>query len=164
MKFEEICAIVRDISAVSYTHLDVYKRQVKEFAAVDLSTRCFTVAFFAPPYEMSRLNDKTIRTNEWMERRYHRLRWDDGYIPYTDMSRTIAQISSNFTTMYTKGSEKAAFLHVYHRNVINLNEMNAPTANAVSYTHLDVYKRQDTDCRHQKKVWSTNTTAIFFHT
>ena len=101
---------------------------VKEFAAVDLSTRCFTVAFFAPPYELSRLTEKTIRTNEWLERRYHRLRWDDGYIPYTDVSRTIVQICANFTAINTKWSEKAAFLRVYHRNVIDLNEMNAPTA------------------------------------
>ena len=49
---------------------------IKEFAAVDLTTRCFTVAFFAPPYELSRLTAKTIRTNEWLERRYHLLGWD----------------------------------------------------------------------------------------
>ena len=127
---------------------------------------------------------------------YHRLRWDDGYIPYTvgrwDVSRTIAQIYANFIAIYTKGSEKTAFLRAYHRNVIDLNEMNAPTVSdrstsslqcpivqhrnngggpftrcalrraffyseflvnerkqralqrctPVSYTHLDVYKRQ----------------------
>ena len=82
------------------------------------------------------IRDRTIKTNEWLERRCYRLRWDDGYIPYTDVSRTIAQICANFTAIYTKGSEKSSLLRVYHRNVIDLNEMNTPTVNDRSTSSL----------------------------
>lgn len=51
---------------------------VKELAALDLSTGCFTVAFFPPQCELHELDIKTIRTIEWLETSYHHLKWNDG--------------------------------------------------------------------------------------
>ena len=72
---------------------------IKELAVVDLSTQCFNVTFFAPPYEKSRLDENIVRSNEWSTRHYHRLRWNEGYIPYTDMPLTLVEICSHVSTI-----------------------------------------------------------------
>lgn len=99
---------------------------VKEFAIVDIKTYCSIVIQFAPPYEHSRLPVKTQKTNEWLQRHYHRLSWDDGNVPYTELMLTIVDICSHFSVLYTKGLEKTNFLRQYHGNVIDLNDLFAP--------------------------------------
>ncbi|MGP1917392.1 MAG: hypothetical protein ACTS6P_02225, partial [Candidatus Hodgkinia cicadicola] len=99
---------------------------IKEFAAVDVNTNFSVVLLFASPYNHSRLSTKTQRSNDWLQTHYHRLRWDDGNVPYKDLIRTVVKICSRFSVVYTKGSEKATFLRQYHGNVIDLDDLFAP--------------------------------------
>ena len=109
---------------------------VKEFAAVDINTNCSVVILFAPPYDRERLCLKTQRTNEWLQRHYHRLRWDDGNVSYKDMVRTVVQICSRFSVLYSKGLEKTNFLRQYHGNVIDLNDLFAPCVRRTFFSSI----------------------------
>ena len=98
-----------------------------------------TSSFFLPPYDTTSLDEKTDESNEWLERHQHRLRWDGGYTPYTDMPHTIVQICSNFSMIYTKGLEKMDFLRTYHHSVVDLNEENTLMAsNSSGKRHTSV--------------------------
>lgn len=101
---------------------------LKEFTAVDLTTDRFVLVLFAPPYDSARLPSNIQKSNEWLVKHYHRLRWNDGNVPYKDMVRIVAQICSEFSVIYTKGLEKTNFIRQYyhHGDVIDLNDMNAP--------------------------------------
>ena len=101
---------------------------VKEFAAVALNTNWYVVILFAPPYEHTSLPMKTQQSNNWLQRHYHRLRWDEGNVPFEDIVPLIVHICSRFTVLYTKGLEKTNFLRQYHGNVIDLNDLSAPCA------------------------------------
>lgn len=101
---------------------------LKELAAIDVRTGRYDLVLFAPPYEKTQLHPKQIKTNDWLERHYHRIQWNAGNIPYKDMVCIIARICSTSTVIYVKGLEKANFLRQYyhHGEVIDLNDIKAP--------------------------------------
>lgn len=89
---------------------------VKEFAIVAESLCCQII--FRPPYVLRNLNEKTRRSNRWLTRRYHCIRWDDGTIPYDE--GLIRNLCASFSTIYTKGLEKVTFLKRFHPNVLEI--------------------------------------------
>lgn len=101
---------------------------IKEFVAVDLTTGCFIIVLFAPPYERARLHLKIRKINHWLETQHHRIRWNDGNVPYKDMVRIVADICSNCSTIFTKGFEKTNFLRqlYHHGEFTDMNDIGAP--------------------------------------
>lgn len=55
------------------------------------------------------------RTAGWLTRHHHRIRWEDGEIPYDE--NLIRTLCSPFQVIYTKGLEKVMFLKRFHSNV-----------------------------------------------
>lgn len=99
---------------------------IKEFVAVDITTRRYVIVLFAPPYDRLHLHPKIQKINTWIENHHHRIRWNDGNVPYKDLVRIVSQTCSDFSTVYTKGSEKTTFLRQYHGEVIDLDNIQAP--------------------------------------
>lgn len=86
---------------------------VKELAVVSDSFCCQLI--FRPPYDIYTLNEKMRRTARWLTRHHHRIRWDDGKIPYDE--GIIRNLCSPFNLIYSKGLEKVTFLKRFHSNV-----------------------------------------------
>ena len=106
------------ITAVSYTHLDVYKRQAccrrSDITTNAITTSCYAVS---PPGS------------------------------HTTGKRVPPPPSSACTdTRFARGSRPPKA----YCSAISMTQTRAPSSGPVSYTHLDVYKRQD----------STSSTAI----
>ena len=102
----------QSIYTVSYTHLDVYKRQLEvidKYGADAL--RLTLITGNAPGYDM-------------------RFYWET-----VETSRNFANMIWNATRFLMMNMEKADFTNV------KLSDLTI--ADPVSYTHLDVYKRQD---------------------
>ena len=117
-------AIPGDRAAVSYTHLDVYKRQVsyngkvpnaisdlKNVKTLTENTRLLSIVYV----EYLLLNDLTLKADIGL-----------------DLSNTR---QSNYAPSYTSlGADKKGVASIGHKSVYTW---------PVSYTHLDVYKRQN---------------------
>ena len=108
-----MCARRWTISTVSYTHLDVYKRQVRDGEANTVDT--------------SRIvkNDDAIMPYQWYLNQKQ-----DPHPFYTDPSYVIPTVNVTTTSSGGTGTLPAG-----------TTASTTPTA-AVSYTPLDVYKRQ----------------------
>jgi hypothetical protein len=86
---------------------------VKEMGMVKLNpngsdshVQCF---LFEPPYGEYELSDKIRKTNRYMTRQFHGIRWADGHIPYSQLCSILTKICKDEVEVYAKGSEQATF-------------------------------------------------------
>lgn len=86
---------------------------IKELAIVGGSLECQIL--FKPPYGFHHLNSKAQKTNRWLSRNHHGLRWEEGSIPFNE--GLISALCLPFQCIYTKGREKAEFLKRFHSDV-----------------------------------------------
>lgn len=121
---------------------------LKELAIVSDAYR--TQIVFAPPYDRSRLNGKAQRTARWLTRNYHKIKWDEGRVPYSD--HLMRSLLKPFTTVRTKGLEKVRFLQKFHFHVcdvtdtLDYNNINNDDDDSCGSTCLlDIHKK-DRDC------------------
>jgi hypothetical protein len=95
---------------------------VKEMSLVDMQTYSSLHWVFKPP-KISLLNGKSLKTNRWLTKNLHFLKWESGYVEYDELTEISAFISSNFAKVYTKGSKKARVLQKFGLNAINVEEL-----------------------------------------
>ena len=134
--------------SVSYTHLDVYKRQVKWL--LNFALRRGLVLLIPPPPKLRPCLDVYIfmqlffyklyikqvilRTN-----RFKSFQWDRGATG-SKKSWKRAIVEKTFVGLWINircvGTENYILTHLSHRIYVHTGEK------SVSYTHLDVYKRQ----------------------
>jgi hypothetical protein len=95
---------------------------VKEMSLVDMQYYSSIHWIFKPP-KINFFNTKSLKTNCWLTKNLHFLKWKRGYVEYDELTEISAFISSNFTKVYTKGLEKARFLKRFGLNVINVEEL-----------------------------------------
>ena len=105
-------------TAVSYTHLDVYKRQTQETIA------CIALEAMQVP---EKLGIELVSFDDFRPDLYRQGRFKEALQVTADHYRPMVK---NYTGLYRD-------LAVRHRK----SEIDG-TVGAVSYTHLDVYKRQ----------------------
>ncbi len=91
---------------------------VKELAIV--SDGFVAQIIFDSPYDISCLNQKMQRSARWLSRHYHKIRWTEGSVPYNE--NLIRIMCQPFTTIYTKGAEKAQFLRQFHPDVCEIKK------------------------------------------
>ena len=92
---------------------------LKEIAIVDSNNR-YTLLFFKSPYDRQHLTAYYRRMVNWLEKYYHGITWEYGEFTYSD--DTVEKLLSIFSTLYTKGLEKANYLRKFHSNVQQLND------------------------------------------
>jgi len=92
---------------------------IKEVAIIDYKLR-HVVLHFKSPFPKTLLSRKMYRDVSWLEHNYHKIRWDQGDLIYTDA--LLASYLQNYTTIYTKGREKTQFLKRLHDNVLTMPE------------------------------------------
>ena len=113
--------------SVSYTHLDVYKRQVKELSVMDITRFASRHWIFAPPATVV-TNSKYTRTNCWLTTNYHGLRWGEGETPYDNLVSVLTTYTNIYKYVFVKGLEKKRFLEskIIHYHIINLDDIGCP--------------------------------------
>lgn len=99
---------------------------IKELAAVDVESGLSRVVLFKPPFELTCLDQKSRRVAFWLERNRHGVSWEDGDVDYSELQKTIRDLCTSYSCVFTKGAEKARFLRAFHPNVKDLTTMNAP--------------------------------------
>lgn len=116
------CAVV-DFEAFKDVNNDFI---IKELAVVDVVHGLSRVVLFKPPYAKTKLDRKCTRVADWLEENRHGMAWTGGYVDYAFLVPTITDVCAPYSTVFTKGVEKVRFLSVYHPNVKDLTEINAP--------------------------------------
>lgn len=82
---------------------------------------------FLPPFAWEQLSAKKRKTNAWLIRYCHGLRWESGELPYSALQTILLSICISYTDIYVKGLEKTIFLeHLLGRKVLDLNDFNCP--------------------------------------
>lgn len=110
-----------EVAVVEFQAFSGNKRKfiIKELAIVANSFQCHIV--FKAPFPKENLNDKSRKTNHWLEQNYHKIAWEEGDYPYK--ARVIRNLCKDFTTIYTRGREKAQFLRKFHTDVRELDDL-----------------------------------------
>lgn len=82
-------------------------------------TNHLTSYLFHPPCNFYTLHETVQRTNNFLTKFHHRLRWADGSIPYSTLPEVLKRAISTFGLIFVKGSQKCAFLeNVFRTNNI----------------------------------------------
>lgn len=126
---------------------------IKELAIADIEHGLSRVVLFAPPYERTRLNTKLERTADWVERHLHGISWHDGNVDYNRLSTIIRHFTETYSSVYTKGREKARFLSGFHPNVTDLDDLNAPKYDYESREHTFQCPVSNHNCTDSDKTY-----------
>lgn len=62
------------------------------------------------PFDYSRLSKRERRTNDWLTKFHHSLKWSDGFVSMEDYEKILMRLTRNVPIVYVKGKEKA--LHI----------------------------------------------------
>lgn len=68
---------------------------------------------FKPPYPFRHLEEKFKKQVRWLERFYHGLRWNAGYVDLNEVPSILKRTTLYENTIYCKGEAKAEFLTKY---------------------------------------------------
>ena len=82
---------------------------VKEFAALTSNMK-LTHYVFKPPVNFACLTQKDKRQVKWVERNYHKISWNGGYVPYKYAGEIIKKGLRNFENVFVKGVQKVNYL------------------------------------------------------
>lgn len=86
---------------------------VKELVILDLKTYAIYPFLFKPPFPFNKLNSKCKRTNNWMVRYFHNIKWNEGFTSLKDLENIMFHYCSKFTKIYTRGLEKKNWIQLY---------------------------------------------------
>lgn len=76
-----------------------------------------------PPHNWHCLDAKEKKTNVWLEKNYHRLKWSDGYAEYSELMDILLMHTTEYSNVLSKGLEKSQLLsNLLDREVINLDD------------------------------------------
>lgn len=98
---------------------------VKELSILDLDYNSSQHWIFQPPDECD-LNESSLRTNNWLNKYFHKIKWDDGDVDYDHLNVIIDRYLSKYKKILVKGLQKKRFLSHYSENVINLEDYGCP--------------------------------------
>lgn len=96
---------------------------VKELAVGDLSgwVKRF---LFKPPFAEADLHPRIQTSNRWCSRNLHGFQWEDGDLPYSNLSGILFNVSQTYKCIATKGHNKIKFLsNILKREVFDLDEI-----------------------------------------
>ena len=103
---------------------------LKEF--VVLSKSFNTQIIFKSPYSHTLLNNKSLKALHWLRCHFHKIGWEDGDVTFS--KPFLKCLLAQFSTVYTRGLEKAEYLKEFHSNVVDLIDApNVPLDYECSY-------------------------------
>lgn len=91
---------------------------IKELVILDLLTCVVYPFLFEPPFSFSKLNAKSKKTNKWMIKNFHNIKWYEGFTSYTNLERVLYHFCNKFTKVYTRGQEKRNWIQMYTKNQV----------------------------------------------
>ena len=97
---------------------------IKEMSIVDTETWASQHWIFKNSKSMQ--DNKSRKTNKWLERNYHNLSIEYGDVEYEELSRILNSLK--FRNIYVKGEQKKQLLveFIPHVVVINIEDMGCP--------------------------------------
>jgi len=100
------------------------KYMIKEMSIVDTET--WTTQHWIFKHSKSMQDNKSRKTNKWLERNYHQLSIDYGDVEYEELSRILNSLK--FNCIYVKGEQKKQILMEYipHVALINIEDLGCP--------------------------------------
>lgn len=108
---------------------DVPNGEGKDFIIKELSCVMLTDKMemfnktFQSPYPIEYLSKKVQKTASYVTKNHHLLSWNDGLIPYDELSTIVKKLCEKIDLFYIKGLEKLLFFQKIlnnfdHRNII----------------------------------------------
>ncbi|KAL4092513.1 hypothetical protein QTP88_027012 [Uroleucon formosanum] len=100
------------------------KYMIKEMSIVDTET--WSTQHWIFKNSKLKQDNKSRKTNKWLERNYHQLSLEYGDIEYEEVGRILNSLK--FTCIYVKGEQKKQVLMEYipHVALINIEDMGCP--------------------------------------
>jgi len=100
------------------------KYMIKEMSIVDTET--WSTQHWIFKNSKLKQDNKSRKTNKWLERNYHQLSLDYGDIEYEELSRILNSLK--FRCIYVKGDQKKQVLMEYipHVALINIEDIGCP--------------------------------------
>lgn len=95
---------------------------IKELVILDLLTFIAHPFTFEAPFSFNTLTAKAKKTNKWLSKHFHHIKWYDGYICYTNLHSIMFHFCKQYTHIYTRGEEKRNWIQRYtHGSVYDIN-------------------------------------------
>lgn len=88
----------------------VYDYVVKDMCIYNISTNAIQLFSFLPPYPETELPDKSRKTNEYLIKKKHGIRWKQGFIEYLKLTSVIRSYVKPDDVVYCKGLEMVRIL------------------------------------------------------
>lgn len=100
------------------------KFMIKEMSVVDTETWACQHWIFKN--SSSKQDNKSRRTNKWLERNYHQLSLEYGDVEYKELGRILNSLK--FECIYVKGEQKKQLLmeHIPHIALVNIEDLGCP--------------------------------------
>lgn len=100
------------------------KYMIKEMSIVDVETWATQHWIFKNSKSIQ--DNKSRKTNKWLERNYHKLSLEYGDVEYEELGRVLNSLKFSF--IYVKGDQKKQLLLEYipHIGIINIDDMGCP--------------------------------------
>lgn len=94
---------------------------IKELVFLDISTSVLNYFLFKAPFPFRVLNSKSSRTNVWLTKHLHYIRWDEGFTEYKELDNIMNHYCQQYDEIYTSGDEKSKWIGTYTRSkVVNV--------------------------------------------
>uniref|UniRef100_A0ABD2X5W7 Uncharacterized protein n=1 Tax=Trichogramma kaykai TaxID=54128 RepID=A0ABD2X5W7_9HYME len=80
------------------------------------------------PHGFEKYSPKNNERNRWLERHYHRLKWNHGVVSYDKLGDILKKVLRNAYSVYVKGIEKISWLRAYDitHKIIDLESLGCP--------------------------------------
>ncbi|KAL4130777.1 hypothetical protein QTP88_008166 [Uroleucon formosanum] len=100
------------------------KYMIKKMSAVDTET--WATQHWIFKNSNSKQDNKSRKTNKWLERNYHQLPLEYGDIEYEELGRILNSLKSD--CIYVKGEQKKQLLmeHIPHVALVNIEDLGCP--------------------------------------
>lgn len=129
----------------------------KEMSMCDMVNNCVATWIFLPPCDWSELPPEIMRHNSDLQRQANFIPWEQGTVPYSQLSGILNSIGPVFTV---RGSAQRHFLKMVlgTKLVVDLERMGCPRAKKIAHPQIDACTylgHSSTDhlrCTHNKAV------------
>jgi len=101
---------------------------VKELAFYNPFTKEYWQATFKPPFDRQYVKKRYCTDMDWVTRKLHGLKWEDGQFPYAMAFHMISYFGATYQ-LYAKGEEKALWVQQQTPfSVVNMELLGCPKA------------------------------------
>lgn len=109
---------------------DLYNTFIlKELVIVSLETDQVVHCLVKSPVYYHNLHPELRRRCDYLSKNYHKIRWGDGYVEFSDAIRLLRKTTQGSAKIYVKGSERVKYISdILGRKVLDLDKIGCPKA------------------------------------